>query len=61
MIHLSEDELIAQVYGEGDQAAQEHLDQCAECTRAHAALRSDISEMKFIEPPARDAFYGEKL
>jgi hypothetical protein len=62
MIHLSEEELIAQVYGEGDQAAaKEHLHQCAECSRAYASLRSDMSEMNFVEPPERDGFYGEKV
>ncbi len=62
MIHLGEEELIAQVYGEGDKAAaQAHLDQCAECARAYAALRGDMAEMNFAEPPERDAFYGEKV
>ena len=62
MIHLSEEEMTAQVYGEGDEAAVKgHLDRCAECSRAYAALRSDLAEMKFIEPPERDAFYGEKV
>lgn len=62
MIHLGEEELIAQVYGEGDKAAaQAHIDQCAECSRAYAALRSDMAEMNFIEPPERDAYYGEKV
>jgi hypothetical protein len=62
MIHLGEEELIAQAYGEGDKAAaKEHLDQCAECCRAYAELRSDMAEMNFIEPPEPDAFYGEKV
>jgi hypothetical protein len=62
MIHLGEEELIAQVYGEGDHAAaQAHLDQCAECSRAYAALRSDMAEMNFVEAPERDAFYGERV
>jgi hypothetical protein len=62
MIHLSEDELIAQVYGESDEAAVKwHLDRCAECSRAYTSLRNDMAEMNFIEPPERDAFYGEKV
>jgi hypothetical protein len=62
MIHLSEDELIAQVYGESDEAAVKlHLDRCAECSRAYTALRNDMAEMNFIEPPERDALYGEKV
>ncbi len=62
MKHLSEEELIAQAYGEGDKAAAEwHLEGCAECSKAYAALESDLAEMKFAEPPERDAFYGERV
>jgi hypothetical protein len=62
MKHISDEELVAQVYGEGDTAAvQRHLDDCAECSHAYNALKSDLAEMKFAEPPARDALDGKKM
>jgi hypothetical protein len=62
MTHPSEEELIAQAYGEGDTAAvQRHLEECAGCSNTYTALQSDLAEMRFAEPPARDAFYGERV
>jgi hypothetical protein len=62
MTHLSEEELIAQAYGEGDTAeGKRHLEGCAECSHNYTALQSDLAEMKFAQPPDRDAFYGEKV
>jgi hypothetical protein len=62
MTHLSEEELIAQFYGEGDKATAEgHLERCAECSEAYTALQSDLAEMKFAEPPDRDGFYGKRV
>jgi hypothetical protein len=63
MKHLSEEELIEQYYskGEGAAATRQHLKACAECAEAYAALGSDLAEMEFAEPPARDASYGERV
>lgn len=62
MKHVSDEELVAHVYGEGDIAAvRRHLDDCAECSHAYTALKSELAEMKFAEPPARDASDGEKM
>jgi hypothetical protein len=62
MRHLTEEELIGQAYGEGDKAhAAEHLAACAACARAYGALESDLAEFKTVEPPPRDAAYGEKV
>jgi hypothetical protein len=62
MKHLSEEEMIAQAYGEGDKTAVEwHLEGCAECSKAFTALESDLAEMKFAEPPELDALYGERV
>jgi hypothetical protein len=62
MKHLSEEELIAQAYGEGDTAAvKQHLEGCAECSNTYAGLESDLAEMKFREPPDRDVLYGQKV
>lgn len=61
-MHLSEEELVLQVYGEGDKAAREqHMEQCAPCARAYTDLKSDLAEMRFPEPPARDDSYGERV
>ncbi len=39
MTHLSEEELIAQAYGEGDTAAvNRHLEGCAECSNNYTAI-----------------------
>src|ERR1700677_5150332 len=62
MMHLSEEELIAHAYGEGDLAAvKRHLGGCAECSNTYTALESDLAEMKFAEAPARDAGYGQRV
>ncbi len=62
MTHLSEEELIAHAYGEGEMAAvKRHLEGCAQCSHTYTALESDLAEMKFAEPPGRGAGYGEKV
>jgi hypothetical protein len=62
MTHLSEEELIAHAYGEGETAAvKRHLEGCTECSNTYSAIKSDLAEMKFAEPPGRDAGYGEKV
>jgi hypothetical protein len=62
MTHLSEEELIAHAYGEGDTGAvKRHLERCAECSNTYTALESDLAEMKLREPPDRDVLYGEKV
>jgi hypothetical protein len=59
MTHLNTEELITHLYGEGDKAT--HLEECAECAKAYAALKSDVAEMDFPEPPERDASYGVRV
>jgi hypothetical protein len=62
MTHLSEEELIAHAYGEGEMAAaKRHREGCAECSNSYTAIESDLADMKFAEPPGRDAGYGEKV
>jgi hypothetical protein len=62
MMHLSEEDLIAHAYGEGEIAAvKRHLEKCAECSNAYAAIESDLADMKFAEPPAREADYGQRV
>jgi hypothetical protein len=62
MNHLNQEELIAHAYAEDDQdGVQQHLEACAECTKAYTALRGDLAEMKFAEAPVRDAYYGNQV
>jgi hypothetical protein len=60
--HLTQAELIDYGYGEGDRSAIEgHLFACPECEKAYGALQLELAEMKFAEPPARDAEYGQRV
>jgi hypothetical protein len=62
MSHLSEEELVAHAYAEDDdEAVLQHLEACAECIRAYRTLRSDLEEMKLVEPPVVDASYGHRM
>jgi hypothetical protein len=58
--HLTEEELVAQAYGESGSAV-EHMASCAECSRAIAELKSDLAELKPMEPPPRDESYGTRV
>jgi len=43
MQHLTEDELVAHAYAEDEtESVQQHLERCAECATAYAAVRSDL-------------------
>ncbi len=61
MKHLSEEELIEQYYSKGAAGFGQHLQACAQCAEAYAALRGDLDELVFATPPERDAAYGEKV
>jgi hypothetical protein len=63
MKHLNEEELIEYFYSKGKSAAaiERHLEACAECAKACAALKSDLKEMEFAEAPVRDDAYGERV
>jgi hypothetical protein len=70
MMHLSQEELIGQVYGEGAGIAARHLAGCAECSAACAALERDLAELRAglkeaglqeMAPPERDEAYGNRV
>jgi len=64
MKHLVEEELIGEVYGEGAAGAVRHLEECGECARAYADLKSDLAvlqPLELLDPPVRDAAYGERV
>jgi len=61
MTHLTEEELIEHYYSKGGGTASRHLEGCAECAEAYAALRSDLAQMMPPAPPTRDASSGEQV
>jgi hypothetical protein len=61
MKHLSEEELIGEVYGEGTGPAHVHLAECPECHRAYSEVCADLDEFESTEPPERDDAYGERV
>lgn len=61
MNHLSDEQLIELYYSEDGPQAAHHLDACAQCARAYEALRSDLADMKPVEPPLRDEGYGRQV
>jgi len=67
MMHLTEEEMIAQVYGEaGNRAAVErHLEDCTDCAQAFTELQRDLADVNAdvnrVVTPERDAHYGERV
>jgi hypothetical protein len=63
MKHLTEEELIECFYNKNTAAnrASRHLEHCAACAEAYAALESDLALVTPAEPPARDAAYGARV
>jgi hypothetical protein len=63
MKHLTEEELIECFYNKNKAAnpASRHLEHCAACADAYAALQSDLALVKPAEPPVRDAAYGARV
>jgi hypothetical protein len=62
MRHLTADELVAHAYDEDEtEVVQKHLERCAECATAYAAVRSDLDEMEFAAVPMRDELHGKRV
>ncbi len=63
MKHLNEEELIEHYYGKGKEngVTGRHIEDCADCAAAYEALEIDLCEFSAIEPPPRDAAYGERV
>ena len=59
--HLSEEERLEHFYSKGESAAGRHIEACAECTEAYAALQRDLAALPALEPPVRDASYGDHV
>jgi hypothetical protein len=63
MKHLTEEEMIEQVYGESENraAVERHLECCRECADNYAELERDLTGVERVNAPARDAGYGERV
>lgn len=63
MKHLTDEEMIGQIYGENENTAavERHLGSCSECAASFAELQRDLAEVDRMVAPARDAHYGERV
>lgn len=61
MKHLSDEELVEHYYGEIGERVRQHVESCAECASACAALRNDLAAIDPIDAPERDAGYGQRM
>lgn len=63
MMHLTEEEMIEQVYGEREKtvAVERHLAACPLCAAAFAELQRDLAEVDRIQAPLRDDLYGARV
>jgi len=61
MRHISTEELVEHFYGESSAAVLAHVEGCAECAGALADLTSELAELPRMDPPIRDAAYGERV
>ncbi|HLH16633.1 MAG TPA: hypothetical protein VKX45_05415 [Bryobacteraceae bacterium] len=64
MNHLSEEQLILHYYGEGAGEAlpvEVHLEDCASCRAAYAALQRVLNVVDGLEAPVRGAEYGAQV
>jgi len=61
--HLSEEELVLHHFGDAERPAalDAHLEECAACRAALAAVRADLSAVPAPEPPERAADYGAQV
>jgi hypothetical protein len=63
MMHLTDEDMIGQIYGECENTAavERHLAGCQECAQNFAELKRDLAEVDRMEAPARDAGYGDRV
>ena len=63
MMHLTDEQMMEQIYGESENTAavERHLAACRECAQNFAELRRDLAALDRVEAPHRDAHYGERV
>jgi hypothetical protein len=63
MTHLTDEDMIGQIYGESEDAVavNRHLAGCSQCAHNFAELKRDLAEVDRMVAPARDAHYGERV
>jgi hypothetical protein len=62
MQHMTEEQLIAHYYHDGDAvAAEEHLASCEECRRQFETLRNVLALVEQLPIPERSDAYGEEV
>ena len=63
MMHLTDEEMIGQIYGESENTAavEQHLAACRACAQSFAELRRDLAALDRAQGPARDERYGERV
>jgi hypothetical protein len=63
MMHVTDEQMMEQVYGESENTAavEQHLAACRDCADNFAELRRDLAALDRVEAPSRDARYGERV
>jgi hypothetical protein len=63
MMHLTDEEMIQQAYGESENlaAVEQHLKSCRQCADNYADLERDLTGLDRVTAPPRDAHYGERV
>ena len=63
MMHLTDEEMIQQAYGESENlaAVEQHLKSCQECADNYAELERDLTGLDRVTAPERDAHYGDRV
>jgi hypothetical protein len=63
MMHLTDEEMIEQAYGESENraAVEQHLKSCRECADNFAELERDLTGLDRVTAPERDLHYGERV
>lgn len=63
MMHLTDEQMMEQIYGESEDTAavERHLAACRTCADGFAELQRDLAALDRIEAPGREARYGERI
>lgn len=59
-LHLTDEQLIAHLYGIGDESAELHLDDCAECQVRWAAIEQRRASLTEVAPAPEEIFVRQR-